>query len=188
MQRLKLTSSQLPALAHCSSFMFDSNPTIYTAESSGPNPKSQEPARNLSLINSFLPPSLHLLLAGDAGPAGAADTGCPQAAPGCPISPPSLPAWQLLCLHQGWLLPVLLGNELMTLFPRDRAVFPGSSGTSPGQEHFCSELFAESSFIRWCFCQLEHPLRAGGVHRAGTWALGLDIRVCWGLKEEGLGV
>lgn len=46
----KPTSSQLPALplAYCSSFMFDSNSTIYTAESSGPNRTSQEPARNLS--------------------------------------------------------------------------------------------------------------------------------------------
>lgn len=44
------TSSQLPALplAYCSGFMFDSNSTIYTAETSGPNRTSQEPARNLS--------------------------------------------------------------------------------------------------------------------------------------------
>lgn len=43
-------SSQLPALplACCSGFMFDSNSTIYTAETSGPNRTSQEPARNLS--------------------------------------------------------------------------------------------------------------------------------------------
>lgn len=48
--RKKPTSSQLPALplAYCSGFMFDSNSTIYTAESSGPNRMSQEPARNLS--------------------------------------------------------------------------------------------------------------------------------------------
>lgn len=62
----KNTSSQLPALplASCSSFMFDSNPTIYTAEPwAKPNVSGtcQKPQLFLSPINSFLPPFLHLL-------------------------------------------------------------------------------------------------------------------------------
>lgn len=62
----KNTSSQLPALplASCSGFMFDSNPTIYTAEPwAKPNVSGtcQKPQLFLSPINSFLPPSLHLL-------------------------------------------------------------------------------------------------------------------------------
>lgn len=64
--REKNPSSQLPALplASCSGFMFDSNPTIYTAEPWAKPSVSgtcQKPQLFLSSINSFLPPSLHLL-------------------------------------------------------------------------------------------------------------------------------
>lgn len=48
--RFARRKKQLPALplACCSGFMFDSNSTIYTAESSGPNRTTRERARNLS--------------------------------------------------------------------------------------------------------------------------------------------
>lgn len=82
---------QLPALplASCSGFMFDSNPTIYTAEPWAKPSVSgtcQKPQLFLSSINSFLPPSLHLL------PMLCCRPGM-MVPPGMPVPPGTVVAW-----------------------------------------------------------------------------------------------
>lgn len=107
------------------------------------------------------------LPARDAGPSGGdTHTGCPGAAPRCPISPPSPAAWQAppqrLRLHRNRLLPAPMGNELMTMLPPGTTTF-FLAGWAPALSKKCISALSclQVFFYHKAFRRLEHPLRAG---------------------------